>query len=132
WEGLAVSIEPNPKAFVNDDLFLNVVDAGDSLVLDLDYNTDLLDVSTADRWLGYFEKLLLEIAADPARPLAALPMWTDAERDRVLIEWNRTGRPPSVFAHAGGMIEAQAAATPSAVAASFREHRLTYEEPNAR
>jgi amino acid adenylation domain-containing protein len=132
WDGLEVAADANPKAFVHDDVFLNVVETTNGLVLDCDYNTDLFDGATVERWLEYFETFLRGLAGDPARPLAAIPLWSDAERDRVLVEWNRTDKPDSGFALAHAMVEAQAAATPAAVAVSFRDQRLTYEELNAR
>src|SRR5206468_1149702 len=122
----------NPKAFVNNDLFLNVVETADGLVLDCDFNTDLFDAETVQRWLGYFETFLGGIVEDPKRPLAALPLWSDTERDRVLVEWNRTERPLSKFALAHQMFEAQAAVSPAAVALSFRDQRLSYGELDAR
>jgi len=132
WDGLDVRVDTNPKAFSNSDLFLNVVETEAGLTLDCDYNTDLFDGETVDRWLEYFETLLRGISQDPARPLAAIPLWSGAERDRVLIDWNRTDRPPSRFALAHEMVEAQAARTPAAVAFCYRDQRLSYEEVEAR
>jgi amino acid adenylation domain-containing protein len=132
WEGLRVETDSNPKAFVNSDLFLNVVETGDGLVLDCDYNTDLFDAATADRWLGYYEHLLSGFVEDAPRPLRAIPLWTDAERDRVLVEWNRTDRPRPPFSSVHAMIEAQTASAPSAVSVSFRDHRMSYEELNSK
>ncbi len=132
WEGLRADVDANPKAFVNDDLFLNVVETPDGLVLDCDFNTDLFDATTMARWLEYFEKLLEGIVEGTARPLSSLQLWSEAERERVLVEWNRTERRPSRLVGAHQLFEAQAARTPAAVAVSFRDHRLTYAELDAR
>ncbi|MDQ2980404.1 MAG: amino acid adenylation domain-containing protein [Acidobacteriota bacterium] len=132
WEGLRVEVDTNPKAFVNDDIFLNVVETDDSLVLDCDFNTDLFDAGTVERWLEYFEKLLQGIVRDFAAPLSALPLWSDAERERVLVEWNQTRRRNGKAACAHQLFEAQAARSPAAIALSFRDERLTYAELNAR
>jgi len=45
----------NPKAFVNFDIFLNVVETKDGLKLDCDYNTGLYDEATIARWLDHYE-----------------------------------------------------------------------------
>ncbi|MDQ2978484.1 MAG: amino acid adenylation domain-containing protein, partial [Acidobacteriota bacterium] len=132
WEGLRVEVDTNPKAFVNDDIFLNVVETADSLVLDCDFNTDLFDAGTVERWLEYFEKLLQGIVRDLAAPLSALPLWSDAERERVLVEWNQTRRRNGKAACAHQLFEAQAVRSPAAIALSFRDERLTYAELNAR
>jgi amino acid adenylation domain-containing protein len=132
WEGLDVQVDANPKAFVNSDMFLNVVETADGLVLDCDYNTDLFDSQTVERWLAYYERLLQEIVRNPERPIAAQPVWSDAERERVLVEWNRTQRKPSGLACAQELIEAQASRSPSAIAVSDRDQRLSYADLNAR
>lgn len=132
WDGLAVDVDTNPKSFVHDDIFLNVVETPDGLVLDCDFNTDLFDAGTVERWLGYFEKLLEGLVEDAARSLSVVPLWSEAERDRVLVEWNHTRRRPSKIACAHQLFEVQALQTPEAIALSFREERLTYAELNAR
>src|SRR5262249_1007869 len=49
FDGLEIEVTSNPKAFVNFDLFLNIVESDSGLVMDCDYNTDLFDASTVDR-----------------------------------------------------------------------------------
>ena len=132
WEGLQIDVDTNPKSFVNDDLFLNVVETPDGLVLDCDFNTDLFDAATVERWLEYFENLLDGIAEDPARPLSALPLASAAERERVLVEWNQTRRRHSRAAGAHQLVEAQVVRSPGAIAVSFRDQRLSYADLNAR
>jgi aspartate racemase len=57
---------------------------------------------------------------------------TDAERHRMLVEWNNTGKeyPSGKCVHE--MVEAQAEQTPQALAVTQDAHRLSYEELNAR
>src|SRR5258707_6531396 len=38
FEGLKVDVDPNPKSFVNFDIFLNIVESKNGLTLDCDYN----------------------------------------------------------------------------------------------
>jgi amino acid adenylation domain-containing protein len=56
------------------------------LSLALEYATDLFDRPTPARLLGHLETLLAAAAADPARPLAELPLLATAERQQIL-EW---------------------------------------------
>jgi amino acid adenylation domain-containing protein len=77
-------VEANAKAFVNFDLFLNVVEAPDRLILQCDYNGDLFDPATIDRWLGHYQTLLEGAAEDMDRPVASLPLIAGAERARLL------------------------------------------------
>ena len=128
FPGLRAEVDPCPKAYVNFDLFLNVVEADDGLTLDLDYNSDLFDRQTAERWLGHYETLLEGMAADATRPVSAVPMLTPQEVHRVLVEWNQTrlDYPRDLCAHQ--LIEAQARRTPDAVAVVCGNSQLTYAE----
>ncbi|QQQ79105.1 non-ribosomal peptide synthase/polyketide synthase [Saccharothrix sp. 6-C] len=87
----------------------------DRLNLDLAYDPELFDTATAERLAGWLRELVRAIAADPTARIADLPWLTEAERRRVLVEWNRTERDtprelyPEVFA-------GQARRTPDATA----------------
>ncbi|MEU4209473.1 AMP-binding protein [Streptomyces sp. NPDC026206] len=79
-----------------------------------------------------FLDLLTRIAgSDPHRPLSALGLATDEERERVLTEFNDTAvtLPPTTLI---GPVEAQAARTPDAVALIAGEIGLTYAQLSAR
>ncbi|MBD5655072.1 MAG: non-ribosomal peptide synthetase, partial [Candidatus Eremiobacteraeota bacterium] len=64
FSGLAASVVPNAKAFVNFDVFFNVIEASDGLRIDCDYNTDLFDRATIAGWLNDFGTMLDAMAAD--------------------------------------------------------------------
>ncbi|MGH3825003.1 MAG: amino acid adenylation domain-containing protein, partial [Pseudonocardiaceae bacterium] len=110
--------------------------AGDVLVGALNYNTDLFDDTTMHRMAEHLRMLLAGIVADPNRPVAELPLLTEAERHRVLVEWNDTQRavPPVVWSE---LFEAQVVRTPDSPAVmchrdgSSRDE-LTYRELNER
>ena len=76
------------------------------------YSTDLFDAATIDRLVGHFQTLLEGIVADPDQKIVALPLLTDAERHRLLIEWNDTRReyPRDKCVHQ--LFEEQVARTP--------------------
>jgi len=59
FDGLEADADPNPKSFVNFDIFLNIVESKDGLMLDCDYNTGLFDEATIARWLSHYQTLLL-------------------------------------------------------------------------
>jgi pristinamycin I synthase-3/4 len=97
----------------------------------LEFDADLFDATTAER---FAELLLLQIGAavdDPARRLSALPALSPAARHQTLVEWNDTARPlpgwtvPARFA-------AQASRTPDAAALVFRGAALSYGELDRR
>ena len=99
------------------------------------FNTDLFDRTTAQRMVRAFALLLESIAQDPKRPVSELPVLSEAELRELLVGWNDTApKPPDEEAGAAspltltGALEAQAEATPDAVAVSFEGIAMTYRE----
>ncbi|MET7339624.1 amino acid adenylation domain-containing protein, partial [Nonomuraea sp. NPDC005650] len=70
----------NTAQTVKYDLILTVADSGESgLAGSIRYSTALFDRSTVARLVGHLQTLVECVAADPGRPLSALPLLTDAE-----------------------------------------------------
>ena len=130
--GLEVEIDPNPKCFVNFDLFFNVVESDRGLTIDCDYNRELFDPETLDRWLQDYATILKEMAVDPKRSVSRIPVLDESQRHRLLVEWNQTQVefPREQCVHQ--LIEDQAARTPQAIAAVFEGQSLSYRELNQR
>ncbi|HXU31416.1 MAG TPA: amino acid adenylation domain-containing protein, partial [Thermoanaerobaculia bacterium] len=61
------------------DLTLEAMPAGDGLTLAAEYDTDLFDAGTIDRWLGGYERLLAALADEPERHLSDLPLLAPEE-----------------------------------------------------
>jgi amino acid adenylation domain-containing protein len=130
FRGLRAEVDPNPKAFVNFDLFLNIVESPDGLTLDCDYNTALYDEATVDRWLRHYETVLLAVSVDAEQPIRSLPLLTETEKRQILVEWNATEMdyPRDQCIH--DLFEEQAQNSPNATAVSFEKKSLTYGELN--
>ncbi|WP_175725334.1 non-ribosomal peptide synthetase/type I polyketide synthase [Burkholderia ambifaria] len=116
------------------DLNVNVLDAGQALLIDCDYNSDLFDESTVQRFLGFYRTLLTRLADDASAAVARLPLSSDAERNLLTVEWNRT---ETDFGEAAAqplhlLFEQQVERTPDAVAAVYDDLALTYAELNLR
>jgi aspartate racemase len=96
------------------------------------YSTDLFDAATIERLVGHFVTLLGSIAADADQRISELPLLTDSERHRLLVEWNDTSAdyPSDTCVHA--LFEEQAQQTPDAVAVVCADQQLTYRALNAR
>ncbi|HEV2735528.1 MAG TPA: condensation domain-containing protein, partial [Longimicrobiaceae bacterium] len=110
------------------DLGLGLIEAGARLVGEVSYRAELFDADTVDRMLAHYVSLLERAAAEPDRPLAELPILADAEREEVLVRWNRTAAayPAELCIH--DLVEAQARRTPDAVALVAGEARVTFAE----
>ncbi|MGW2326184.1 non-ribosomal peptide synthase/polyketide synthase [Streptomyces sp. NPDC001700] len=102
----------------------------DRLGFDLGYDPELFDAGTASALADRLCQLLTGIAADPDRPLRALPWTTAEERQRILVEWNGSeqGTPEHTVVD---LFEEQAARTPDAIAVSCAGESLSYAELDA-
>ena len=95
FSGLKFSCDRNPKRALHFDLFFNFVEGPSGLVLECDYNSDLFEQSTINRWLGHFETLLAGMAAGPAEVLDKLPYSHGAgtKRDHARLEQHGSAIP---------------------------------------
>ena len=131
FRDLEFSCKWNPKKALHFDLFFNVVESPSGLKIDCDFNTDLFEASTIDRWLRNYQTLLAGIAADVSQPLTELPLLTEEERRELIAGRNQTARPtPAETVYK--RFERQAAMTPNAPAVIFDDSRLTYAELDRR
>ncbi len=130
--GLQAEVDPNPKSFVNFDLFLNVVEGDQGLTLDCDYNSDLFDEGTIARWISHYKTLLQEFVTDASRSVMRVPLLTQSERVHLLHDWNATQAdyPTEVKVHE--LFEEQAARTPDSIALVFGKQWLTYRQLDER
>jgi amino acid adenylation domain-containing protein len=130
FDGLRTEVQSNPKAFVNTDLFLNVIETGDDLLLNCDYNTDLIDRSTLERWLASYAAILRGITADASLEVENLDILEETERSLVVDEWNHTAVDFGPFEPVYRTIERQAAHTPNRVASICDGAEWTYRQLN--
>jgi len=105
---------------------------GAQIKLILLYDRRRFDDAAVARMLGHLQTLLEGIAADPQRRLVELPMITEQESQRVVVEFNRTKtKYPRQFA-VHRLFEQQAKSTPNAIALLFEGETLTYRDLNRR
>ncbi|WP_146034987.1 non-ribosomal peptide synthetase, partial [Burkholderia ubonensis] len=119
-----VSVETHTAKF---DLTLHVQDSDHGLAGSLEYNLDLFDAATIERMAEHFRHLLEAVIADSNRPLGEISLLSDAERDTLTVEWNRTDTDFGADAEQPlhRLFEQQAERTPDAVAAVHDDASLT-------
>jgi len=112
------------------DLSLDAIETDEGLRLELIFNSDLFEPSTAERLLRHFSNLLREVCLDSARPISQLPLLDTAERARLLAASHASSEPmpPDDFPR---MFEAVAEALPDRLAASFAGSEWSYRHLNA-
>ncbi|MFG3691063.1 amino acid adenylation domain-containing protein [Micromonospora sp. NPDC047740] len=107
-------------------------EADGELVVDVDYRRDLFDRSTVERLLAHLERILAGAAADPGRPVSALPVLTSAEEAQLLAWGNATTPPPTPAKTVPELFAEQVALRPDAPAVRCGAEVLTYAELDAR
>lgn len=94
--------------------------------------SDLFDRSTLRRMLAHLRILLEAVVSEPDRPISALSLLMPAEREKILVDWNRTARPYPRDACVHELFELQAKRAPDSIAVEYRDGTLSYAELNAR
>jgi amino acid adenylation domain-containing protein/non-ribosomal peptide synthase protein (TIGR01720 family) len=132
WPQLRVTSRPLDTHTAKFDLTLVLEEDALGLSGSLEYRTELFEADTIARLAGHFQTLLAGIAAQPDRSVVTLPLLTEAEQQQLLIDWNATQADYPRDKCVQQLIEEQAQRAPEAVAAVYRDQRLTYGELNAR
>ena len=95
------------------------------------YNADVFEASSIRRMLRHYQRLLEAVAENPTQLVGAIPLLTERDRDRLLVEWNSSQREyPELCVHE--LFEMQVARTPNALALVYEDDRLSYYELNQR
>lgn len=119
FKDLDVQFGSNPRHYENFELFVNAVNQGGSVVLEVQYNCDLFDAATIRGYMSCFETLLRGIVAEPAQKISRLPILSWSEQDKMVLQWNATQAEFPVDATLHGLFSQQAAKTPDRIAVEF-------------
>ncbi len=130
--GLQTSVASNAKAFSNFDMFFNLTESPKGVRIDVDYNAEVFDRSTIERWIGHLTTLVSALAADITRPIEDLPLLSAAERAWLTEGLNDTAADYDRDAFVFSLFGRRAAEQPTAVAVELDGATMTYGELEAR
>ncbi|BDH71567.1 hypothetical protein MTP06_50160 [Streptomyces sp. PLM4] len=94
----------------------------------VEYSAELFEEETVARLGDHLNHLLAAAVADPARPVATLPLLAEGERERVVREWAGTEGVAPWPGTLHSQVAERAAEHPEAVAVVCGEDALTYGE----
>ena len=126
--GLTTDVHANGKQFVNFDIFLNIVESANGLRLECDYNTDLYDQHTIERWMHYYRNLLEGISVDAHAKVGKLDLMTEEEKTGLLFTLNATDKTFPYELSIPALISRQVALSPDSIAVEFYGRKLTRQE----
>lgn len=127
---LTITPLPIDNGIAKFDLTLYIEDTKEELIGFLEYSSDLFHDDTIKRMLANFQTLLTGIVTNPNTSISRLPLLTEAETNKLLVEWNNTQQdyPLDICLHQ--LFEKQVTKTPDAIAVVFEDKSLTYAELN--
>ncbi|PHS16284.1 MAG: non-ribosomal peptide synthetase [Blastopirellula sp.] len=114
------------------DMTLNLQETEEGLQGSVEYNTDLFDESTIERFIGHYEKLLRGIVGKPEKRVSEYGLLSDAELHTQLVEWNKTEVPYRSEKCIHELIEEQVSRKPDSTAIECDGRKMTYNELNER
>jgi amino acid adenylation domain-containing protein len=116
----------------NFDLTLDIVESKQQLVFLFESNADLFESETIERMLEHLRILLEGAVANPNSAVSALPMLSESERKKLLVDWNDTATDYPAHKCIQDLFEQQVNDRPDAVALVSADGEMTYREVNAR
>ena len=130
FPGLALRADAVPSQRSNFDLTLWVTECSGRLDATLQYSTALFDPSTIERIAGHLRTLLHGVTVNPLARLSELPLLTEQEERKLLVEWAAEDRPSRAIACVHQVVETQARRTPNFPAVVAADGQVSYRELN--
>jgi aspartate racemase len=130
--GLAAEQFRIDHAMTNFDLTLDIVERDGQMVCLFETDADLFESETIARMMDHFRILLEGAVTDPEQPISQLPLLTETERRRLLIEWNDTRTEYPEQECIQELFEQQVSERPDAGALVYEDCQMTYRELNSR
>ncbi|HKV06686.1 MAG TPA: amino acid adenylation domain-containing protein [Thermoanaerobaculia bacterium] len=130
--GLSLSVLNVENGTAKFDLTMIVRESPGRLDVAFGYNADLFFPTTIHRLLAHCEALLEGVVALPGRPVAEIPLLSNAEQHQLLMEWNAAPAEPEEDVPLHQLFFNQAARRPDAPALLSAGGAVTYGELAAR
>ena len=124
---LEIAKEPLQREYAQVDLSLWVSQHDQRFHVDVSYNSDLFEQATIARFAQSFQHLLQSGVANSNQTLGDIPVLSQNEQ-ALLADWGDGGHLHGDVADLMERFEVQARLNPNAIALTFREVSLTYDE----
>ena len=132
FPGLEVEVLELETQTAKFDLTFVIREMKDGLRLVIEYNTNLFERETIERVLNQYSRLLESIVKNPNEKISRLNLLSEAERQQLLFDWNKTetAYPREKCIHE--LFATQVETTPDSIVAIFGGQQLTYRDLNER
>lgn len=82
FSGVTHELSALPTSNFNHELFFDLVERADGMLLICEYSSDLFDEATIDSWMATYRDLLVRIAEDPTLPTSQFRSATESDDSR--------------------------------------------------
>ncbi|MEU8087143.1 amino acid adenylation domain-containing protein [Micromonospora sp. NPDC049101] len=114
------------------DIEISVTEQAETLLVDVEYNSEIFDHATVERLLDVYRTLLGAFAGPLDRRVSQLPVLPPAMAHQLLVEWNDTDVPYPLTRCLHTLIEDATDRWPDVVAVTFEGVEVTYRELDRR
>ena len=129
FEGLETEFVDSPKSFVNQLLFLNLIESKQGLSVECHFNTAIFDEDTIQSWIRQYREILEGIASNPTKPEnKSTPTAKPDSRPLPLSANNTTDYPRTSTVQQ--LFEEIAAIYPNRIALQMRNWTIDYQTLN--
>ncbi len=94
----------------------------------VEYCTDLFKKETVKSLIVRYEHLLEEIVANPHREIGRIPLLSEEEKKKMVVDWNENRTDFLQYPSLAHAFEAMVASYPDNIALKYNEQRMTYRE----
>lgn len=112
------------------DFSVQIFEVENTLSVKFEYNTDLFNDRTIERWQVHFTKLVEEIASKDYENISELEIIPDNERELLLCKFNNTEVEYQRDMCISELLEEQVRRIPDNTAVAYGDERITYHELN--
>ena len=130
--GLSLKSFQHTNKVTKFDLTLTAREIGGELLLSFEYSTELFRADTIDRFVTYFQNIVSEVVSNPDKKLSQIDVLPEAERRKIVHEFNDTAQQYPREMTIVGLFEDQVRAHPDTPAVIHHGQSLTYRELNER
>jgi len=112
------------------DLSFTLTETDNAINGQVEYATSLFSQSRIEQMMAHWLNLLQAIVTQPDTTLWQLPLMNEGERQKILVDWNRTQQDYPQDTTLQQLFEQQVERTPQAVAVITENGQLTYDSLN--
>lgn len=110
------------------DMEYNFEEHGDLLYFDITYNTDIFDRETIEGIMRHFKQMLKQLLQSPDQKIAAIKYLSEPEKNQLFNEFNNTNIDYPADLTVLDLFKTQVAKNPDAIALSYENEQLSYQE----